>query len=227
MIEREAPDWMGSIPLFAGLGATERERIGEVLVHRTYPKDTLLFAEGEPAEAVFILKRGQVRLHKKQDGSERTLQSAYAGDALALVEFLDQGPYMASARAFEAAEVAVLRRDDLKELVLSHPQVALRMMAVVAQHLRRVHRRLWEAGWDTTHRRLARTLLDLAHEHGFEMDDGWHVDLYLTRSQLASLCETTTEAVAQALRDFCRERAVVIQKRGLTITDAQRLRTWL
>lgn len=66
---------MKDLPIFSTLDSGERNKIGELAVKKVYRKNQFIFREGKPADTIFIIKYGRVRLYKiSPGGKEITLE---------------------------------------------------------------------------------------------------------------------------------------------------------
>ena len=128
---------LASIPLFRPLDSAERAALAQVVEAIRFPAGQVLFDYGDPGDALFVIRSGQVEVFLTDDtGTRIVLEKHGPGDFFGEVGLLAPGPRTASAVAVE--EVAALRvdRDDLEHLLRMHPTVALDLLDVVGQRLR-------------------------------------------------------------------------------------------
>ncbi|RYD06320.1 hypothetical protein N752_05350 [Desulforamulus aquiferis] len=79
--------------------------------------------EGEPGEALFILKTGLIKLTKRlEDGREHILHFVNGGEVFAEVVLFDGGDYPATAEVQEDSIVGVLRNRDVERLISTNPR---------------------------------------------------------------------------------------------------------
>jgi CRP-like cAMP-binding protein len=104
-------------PMFADLGADELARISNLCHTQNLKTGEVLFQKGDPGNALFGVRRGQIRIETgASDGTRLTLNFMGPGDLFGEVAVLDGFPRTADAAAGEASELFVLRREDF----LSH-----------------------------------------------------------------------------------------------------------
>ena len=195
----DPPEPAGAIPieraeLFRKLPPERIERLCPVLRERRLPRHRVVFREGEPAEFLWVLRSGVVRLFKSSpSGRVTTLETIGAGE---LFGALDAGEvYPASAEALTDASAWCLPRRVVVGLLLEHPELALEILRVVARRLREAHERLRSFAHDLVPRRLARALLESARDE----------EARVTRRSLAEAAGTTVETAIRVLRRFERE----------------------
>src|SRR5262249_7950077 len=98
-------------PMFADLGADELQRISNLCHTQHLAASEVLFQKGDPGDALFGVRRGQIRIETgAPDGSRLTLNFMGPGDLFGEVAVLDGQPRTADATAGEVTELFVLRR---------------------------------------------------------------------------------------------------------------------
>ena len=126
-----------NIPLFALLDDVERGKLAaqlDVVEHRA---GEYLFRVGDPGDALYIVRSGEVEIFVQNDTGERiVLAHNHAGDMTGELSLLDGGPRTASALATEDVEALRLDRDDLNQFLLMCPAAAMDLLAGMGQRLR-------------------------------------------------------------------------------------------
>lgn len=197
-------------------------------MERTYRKGRIIFVEGEPGEAVFFLKEGRVKISKQaEDGREQILHFIHPGEVFAEVVLFDGGPYPATAEAVEDSKIGLVRNTDMERITVENSGIALGMLKIMSRRLRVAQKQINELALMDTSRRMASTLLFLAHEQGIPCDGGLAIDMALTNQELASMIGTSRETANRILSDMRRQKAVRVDKKQIVITDMKRLKSWL
>lgn len=128
---------LADVPLFALLDDDERATLAERLDVVSFAKGTLIFRLGEPGDALFVLKAGEVEMSFTNDVGDRVVvEIARAGDFFGELSLLDGGPRTAHAMATEDVEALVVDRGDLDEFLRRHPPAALDLLAATGKRLR-------------------------------------------------------------------------------------------
>src|SRR5438445_11945889 len=124
-------------PMFADLGADELTRISGLCHTQQIAVGEVLFQKGDPGNALFGVRRGQIRIETgSSDGSRLTLNFMGPGDLFGEVAVLDGQSRTADATAGEPTELFVMRRDDLLRHLEREPKVAIKIIQLLCQHLR-------------------------------------------------------------------------------------------
>lgn len=216
------------VPFFRALSPPELNEIVAMVHERRYRRGAVIFHEGDPGEAIFIVRRGRVKVYRlAPDGREQIIGIFTDGQPFGLVVLLDGAPYPASAEAVEETHLYMLRTRDLQPLLARHPNLAGMVMATAAGRLRRAQDRVHGLAVQAVHGRLAHLLLDLARERGRPLPGGWELELTLTHQELGGLIGASRETVTRVLADFRREKAVAIHGPNTLRLDEQKLRGWV
>jgi CRP/FNR family transcriptional regulator len=93
---------MKDLEIFSALDFTERERIGALARKRVYRKNEFVFREGEPADAIYLIKYGRVKLFKVSgEGREIILDILKEDDMFGENTFFEDTVHTMSAQAME------------------------------------------------------------------------------------------------------------------------------
>ncbi|SHI90430.1 Crp/Fnr family transcriptional regulator [Desulfofundulus thermosubterraneus] len=216
-----------NIPLFAGLSDEQLAEIARLILNRKYRKGHIIFMEGEPGEAVYLLKSGRVKIYKQdEEGREHILHYINPGEVFAEVVLFDGGEYPACAEVVEDAHVGLIRNRDMDALILKNPSIALALLKIMTRRLRVSQRQIMELALKDTTRRLASVLLELAREHGQPEGNGIRITMPLTNQELANLVGTSRETANRILGELRRDKAVTVTRQGIVVFK-ERLKTWL
>jgi CRP/FNR family transcriptional regulator len=177
-----------------------------------------MFYEGDPCEGLFVLGEGTVKISKTSPtGREIMLAMESAPSSVAEVPLFDEGDYPATVRALTAVTAYLIRKEDFRRYCLAHPEVALRVFAILGRRLRQLVGLIEAITFGSLRQRLARLLLE-SSERG-EMESA-----PLTHEELAMRLGTVREVVSRNLARFQAEGMVKIDRRQIVITDAEALR---
>lgn len=128
---------LADIPLFALLDDTERATLAAQLDVVERKAGVLLFSVGDPGDALYIVRAGELEIFVQNDTGERiVLAHTQAGEMAGELSLLDGGPRTASALVTEDLEALRLDRDDLEKFLLMCPSAAMDLLAAMGQRLR-------------------------------------------------------------------------------------------
>jgi len=109
---------------------------------RTYPKDTMIFAQGEPGEDIFIIKDGSVKIVEIAGDSEVLLAILKAGDIFGEMAVLESKPRGASAVAYEECQLMVVNKINFYHMIKTQPQLIARLTTMLAERIWLLYRQL-------------------------------------------------------------------------------------
>jgi CRP-like cAMP-binding protein len=207
-------------PLFAGLTETELRALAARATKRKFDRGQLLFGEGDPCAGLFLVASGKVRIFKlSAAGREQVLAVEGPGSSFAELPVFDGGNYPAAASALEDTEVVFISRKDFQSFCREHPDVALKVIAVVGGRLRRLVGIIEELSFTTVRQRLIAMLLRLAAESGIASKQGVRVELAMSHQDLASGLGTVRELVSRNLSRLQAEGFLEVEGRKIVIKD--------
>jgi CRP/FNR family transcriptional regulator, cyclic AMP receptor protein len=112
------------IILFEDLKITEIMNVAMVAKKVKYNEDDLIFAEGTPGDALYVVKSGQVKVTKKDaDGEEHLLAYIEPGEYFGEISLADQAPRSASVYAKEPTQLLMIKNSDFKNLIAGDKEI--------------------------------------------------------------------------------------------------------
>lgn len=180
-------------PLFAGLKKGEIEEIARIADMKRVEKGRVLFSQGDLAFAFFVLASGRMRVYKlSASGREQTLVTPMPGSSFAEAALFADKRFPAYCSALENSDIIVIDKSRFLKFVEVHPQVALNMIAQMAERLRLFAGKIEQLSLMGVVPRLAEYLLN-------RTDDKCDVALDIPKSELASILGTVPETLSRAL----------------------------
>lgn len=206
--------------LFSGLTPAERESLGKRAVRKTYVDGERLFTEGDSCEGLFVVSRGEVRIFKSApSGREQVLAIEGPGSSIAELPVFDGGNYPASANAIGDTEAVFISRQAFQAFCLEHPQVALKVLAIVGSRLRRLVGIVEELSFTTVRQRTISLLLRMAEAEGKSTQRGVRFSLKAGHQEIASEIGTVRELVSRNLARLQAEGLIEVDGREVLVKD--------
>lgn len=204
---------------FRALTPERVERLRGVIRERRLWPGRLLFRAGAPADALWVIQSGQVRLYKSSaKGQVTTLEALGPGEFFGALPASGAATYPASAEALSEGRAWCVPMSTVAHLLEVEPGLGLEMVRVISERLRDAHERLHSFAYDSAAARLARALLRLTAE----TDPAEPVAV--TRRALAEASGTTVETAIRTLRRFQREGMIETRVGEIRILDRDGLR---
>ena len=104
---------------------------------RSIERGQVLFQQGDPARAFFLVLGGQVKLSRVNPGGDEAVVHIYgAGESFAEAAMFLGGRYPVAAEAVVPSRVMHIESDALRRKVAERPEIAFAMMASMSRHLK-------------------------------------------------------------------------------------------
>ena len=206
---------LAAIPYFRSLPPADLHRIATRAVVRDVGRGGRVFEEGAPADGLFVVIDGRVRLVRvARGGREQVLHSEGPGATLGEVPLLDGGGYVATAVASEPSRLLYLPRAAVIEACRRHPEVALGIIRVLARRVRSFAGLVEQLSLKDLTARTAGLLLAESRAAGATA-----FELEATRDELAARLGTVRELVSRSLARLRRAGLIRVVGRRVTIVD--------
>lgn len=175
----------------------------------------ILFAEGEPARGVYILRTGRATVSiASSEGRVVLLRMAQASDVLGLNSVLRNCPYDTTVKILEPCRTDFISRVELIELMQQSSAGAYAILRILSQELTELTDRAKLLLLpQTVSGRLARLLLE------WTKDNGARLDRVLTHEEIAQMICTSRETVTRLLATLSRQHVISITSDSILIRD--------
>jgi CRP/FNR family transcriptional regulator len=189
------------VTLFDGLTETQQLQVEDVGSEIAFTRGEDLFRQGDPADALYLVLRGRVKLVRHATtGASTILDVLSAGDDLDIASVIEGRVYATSARALSDGSVWRVPTVAFRRLLAEWPSLAGNLLRLMAIRQRQTVEALSALASLNIEGRLCRVLADLCRRYGIVGDcRGVILDLGLTRQDLADLTGTTLETGIRGL----------------------------
>ncbi|WP_243026625.1 Crp/Fnr family transcriptional regulator [Thermus albus] len=207
------------VPLFRDLAYQDLEAIGQEAWARQLKRGEMLFLEGEPVHALFVVEKGLIKVYKLDPEGRKQVVLHLEGPGRVLAEvalFLDRPTYPASAEALEESQVLVIPKERFFQLVEARPPLARALIRYLARRQGQLLHLLDRLVFHEVRERLGEYLLERLQQEG----QGFTLP---TNPELAALLGTIPEAVSRNLGQLYRQGLIRLKGRQVEIPDPQAL----
>jgi CRP-like cAMP-binding protein len=155
-----------------------------------------LYAAGEPAEHLLVLRSGRAHVFLvTEEGKKVVIETVPAPSLLGEAVLSAGRVHETYAEAAEEAEVLMVERASVEALLRSQPELAVRLLEAVAQRLLTTAQRLEDRLVKAVPARLARALLQLVPAPEYEA-------FPIKQSEIAEVAGTSRETATRVLNQF-------------------------
>jgi CRP/FNR family transcriptional regulator, cyclic AMP receptor protein len=210
---------MAEVDIFADLTSAEMEAIAKAAPMKSYSAGDLIYSPHQPVEALFILKKGRVRIFRvSPDGRALTTALITPGTIFGEMVLLGQQMHDNFAEALDDVVICVMSRADVHRFLLSDPRIATRIAEILGRRLAELEHRLSDTVLKSVPQRIAATLCLLAREQQ-KRPLGRGVQLALTHEQIAALAGTSRETTTKVLDEYADRGLLRLGRGKITIPD--------
>lgn len=184
--------------------------------HKYAPEETI-FLQGEPADAVYYISEGQIRLRVvSEQGRERTIASLGAGDFFGEKCLTGQPLHMASAVASSEVRLIRVQKSAMVKMLREDKAFAALFTEFLLSRNVRIEEDLIDQLFNSSEKRLARLLIQLAN---LGKDGKMEPIPRISQELLAAQVGTTRSRVNHFMNKF-RERGLIEYNGDLKVHSA-------
>ena len=197
---------IGELPLFAGLPASDLDRLGGVLRSEDVAAGAVVVSQTEPSSEACVLLAGTLKVYVDQpDDSEVVLAVLGPGEIVGELNLIDHLGRSANVVALEPSRLLWLDEATFRASLTSMPRLAENLLTLLARRLRLANAQLQALAALDIQARVAHQLLGLADAYG-ESDGAGNVRLRvrLTDADLAGMVGASRQTVHKVLAVFQR-----------------------
>jgi CRP-like cAMP-binding protein len=215
----------GSLPPLFRTPQDPWASLKRVAQRRSFSRKDMLARVGDPANALYLLEQGRVRLFSRSpQGRNLTLSIVEPGDIFGEHVLFPNQNWVSDAQALSDGALYAIPRHKLEPLLEQNPSLVLQIMENLGQRLQAVERRLGDLVFKSVPERLAALLLDLVGPKARQSDSPTRVPNRYTHLQLAEMINTHRETVTKVFNRFRDDRLLDFDRRGIVLLDMERLR---
>jgi CRP-like cAMP-binding protein len=211
--------------LFLDLPAEAAAQFAALATRRQLADGEMLYARRDPAEALYGLIRGRIRLSNvAPDGREVLMALFEPGDWVGELSLFDGLPRTHDAVAMGEAELFVLPRPRLLALLDAEPRLYRHFAARLARQLRLALSYIDDAVFLPLGLRLAKRLLQLAKVYGQDTPQGLLLDLHLPQEDLGRMLGASRQSVSKELKQWEKQGLLALDYGRVVIRDVAALK---
>jgi len=206
-------------PLFSGLSAEIIERLSSHAVIKEVKRGTTIFAKGDVGNSLFAVCEGSVKMTSPSaDGKDAVFNLIHEGAIFGEIALLDGRPRTADAVAATDCQLMVIDRRDFLPLLRSQQELAIKIIDVLCERLRRTSEQVEDIMFLDLPGRLAKALLRLT-------DDASRTDrkLTMTQGEIGEIIGMSRESTNKQLRDWQDRKWIKLERGGILVLQPDAL----
>lgn len=209
--------------LWNTLTSGEKRYVSDNFKYERYKKNQIIYAESEPAENLYCILEGKVKMFKSGYGDRVQILRLYRPvQYFGYRAYFAGEPYVSSAAAFENSVLGVVPMKVVDDIIHNNNDVAMFFIHELSRNLGGSDTKIINLTQKHIRGRLADALLILAENYGYEDDSTLRI--YMSREDLANLSNMTTSNAIRTLSTFVNEKLITVDGRRIRIINEPQLR---
>ena len=206
-----------SIPYFLGLTPAKLDSIAKFIFERTAERGEIILLEDEPAEALYFIVSGTVKVFKTSaEGKEQILRIAGPWESFNDASIFDGSPNHVSVEAMTPVALYGIKRVNLESSIRDYHQIAMNAIKVLANRVRYHVSLVEDLSFKHVVGRVAKILLEGA-------GNGAGSRPRLTQQDMAAMAGTAREVVGRSLKELEEGGAIRLERHRIIISDKEAL----
>jgi CRP/FNR family cyclic AMP-dependent transcriptional regulator len=165
------------VEIFQGLSQEELEALATSSTSRSFPKNTVVIHENDPADSLFVIESGKVKVYCSDKNGKEFIMN----------------------RTVEKSSFCIIYKEDFNRVLDEHPNIGRQLVRNLAQRVRKLTADVKSLALQDVYGRVANVLMDLSEERG---DGTLYIPEKLTQQDIADRVGASREMVARILKDL-------------------------
>jgi len=214
-------DLLSQLPLFKNLLAEDYSLLEKQSELKRFKKDELIFQKNETADALYLVKKGLVKLYnlRKGTGKEEIVCVIRPQGNFCLAPLLSREKLHINAKAINDTEVVVVPKTTIEQLNEESHQFSRNVIRSLAGKECDLCEEVCDLSLSTTKERLAKYLIGEFEK----LDKKKTLRLALKQGQLASHLGTVRETLSRDMASLKKARVIDHKKDTVTLLDQEEL----
>ncbi|MDJ1181216.1 global nitrogen regulator NtcA [Roseofilum sp. BLCC_M91] len=189
-------------------------------VVESFERGKTIFFPGDPAERVYFLLKGAVKLSRVYEaGEEITVALLRENSVFGVLSLITghRSDRFYHAVAFTPVELLSLPIDRVEKTIKQNPELSMVMLQGLSSRILQTEMMIETLAHRDMGSRLVSFLLILCRDFGVPSEDGITIDLKLSHQAIAEAIGSTRVTVTRLLGDLRAEKMISIHKKKITV----------
>jgi CRP/FNR family transcriptional regulator len=211
---------LSSIPFFSGLSPEQLDEVGRIAFEKHFNKGEIIFSDGEEGNGSYLIIEGTVKVFKLSlHGKEHILHFFSSGWIFGEIAVFAGKDFPANAEAITKTRVLFFPISDFLGVIEKSQVLALKMLADLCQKYRVLSAQIENLSFKEISARLSEYLLSQSQEQCLNT----HIDLKISKSQLACMLGTVPETLSRIFTKLSNHCLIRVEGRKIFLLDKLRL----
>jgi CRP/FNR family transcriptional regulator, cyclic AMP receptor protein len=219
--------WLKKVSIFKEINDEALKKLEEITETIYYNEEDLIFEAGEDAEALYIIKSGQIRIEQVyRDGRKKTLAYLADSDFFGEMAIITKESRCARAVSAKNSELFRIEKSSFLECLQNNSDLCFGILQVLCERLQMADSEISNLTFRNLPGRIVYKLFELAEQFGEQSNEGTLIKLSVTHYDLADMVGTNRESVSKYISRFKKEGSIDINQKNITILDRNKLLSW-
>ena len=195
------------VPIFNHLTEEQMLEISALTHAVKFKKGETIYRAEEPSNALYILSKGKVKIYRMSEAGKDQIQRILTpGEFTGELALFSEGVHESYAEALEDVEICMVKQEDMSELLLKYPSIAMKVLSEFSKRLETSEKQATRFATEKVETRLAMYIAETLDRYGGHEI----VKIPMKKKDLASYIGTTPETLSRKLLEL--EEAKIIKQ---------------
>jgi CRP-like cAMP-binding protein len=214
--------------LFASFTSSELDQVLARARVVTYKAREDIFRKGSAGLGLLAVLKGTVRISSVgPDGDQVVLNQIGEGDVFGEIALLDGKERTADATAMTNCELLQIDRRDFLPFLRANPDIALRLLALLCDRLRRTTEQVEDMIFLDAEARLAKKLLSLGEARPRRKLPSERMSVTISQRELGIMIGLSRESINKQLSAWQSEGVIKVENGAIVVLDEAALRAYV
>lgn len=216
---------LSNVNIFKELSEAELTPFVEIAQARFYKHKMYVFMQDDSLDRVFFIHSGKIKIYKTDlSGKEQILHVLEPGAMFPHAGFFRKGNYPAYAEVMEDAHLFVIPIDKFEEILLTYPELCVKLFKVMGEKIVDLQNRLEEQILHNTYEQIVLLLIRLCKSNGEYMNGEYRLTTQFTNRELANMIGTSRETVSRTINQLKKKEFILLDDDGYYVIDREALK---
>lgn len=195
-------------------------------VLETFERGKTIFFPGDPAERVYFLAKGAVKLSRVYEmGEEITVALLRENSIFGVLSFItgQRSDRFYHSVAFTSVELLSLPIEQVEKTLKENAELSMLLLKSLSSRILQTEMMIETLAHRDMGARLVSFLLILCRDFGIPTPDGVTIDLRLSHQAIAEAIGSTRVTITRLLMDLRKQKLISIHKKKITVHDPMQL----
>ncbi|MBL4623825.1 MAG: Crp/Fnr family transcriptional regulator [Flavobacteriales bacterium] len=230
MANTESKLWyLEHINILNNFAEEELAEIDKKSVLRAFDKKVNIYFPGDPANVVYLLKRGRVKIVTiGGDGKEVIKSILYPGEIFGELSIITGGTREDFAVALDKdVKLCTIAKKEMLEIIEKIPRLQYRITKNIGKKAIEMERKFNSLLFQSSEQRVVAFLIEMADKIGTSVGSEISIKHNLSHEEISHLTCTSRQTVTTVLNELKRKGEIYMERKKILIRNLKNLKEWM